>query len=218
MHKAATLRAQAHELIWDRISGVADHSLALEALVNELFKVDNEVAEWAVALPTQWDGLEFRVKDLDPQDPRIEVLKAQDFFDSIMVYPICAASVARSHQRCLRILINRSIRDVLVCLARIDGLEEIIAKESELIMETCRSVMPFLNSVTSLSTDVFSNEGLGGMRGLLIMWPLRTALSGSELTLPLIPTNQRKFLNGVLTYLYRYQGVPQAKIFVKPDI
>ena len=185
----------------------------LKALAQELMDLDVALITLEESLPQVDQGDIVNIKELDPLDPRIDVVASQDFFNSVLMYRSLSAAIAASHLRCTRMLVLQSLRDTQVALGDTGSCEKHMAVEKSIIKDICRSIFQYLSREIVGGDARFGTEALGGMRGVFLFWPVKAVTSASELTPPLATDQQVKFLKVVATYLYRRQGIPQARHF-----
>ena len=217
MHRVAEARSEIHTLLEKRsaIPALDSHATSrLEALIEELEYLASALDSWEQTLPECFCSQEVKTADLDPQDPRTAIMASQDIFDSILLYKSLSPAIAYNHLRCLRIFVIQGLRDCRISLDRYPASDCSETIEVATMTDICRSTLQFLAREYDCGTALFSNEALGGMRGLVAFWPLKAVISASELTKPLASKSHLKFLNKVLAHIYQKNGVPQAKNFV----
>ena len=212
MHRLGQARWEVHDLIQTKQSD-APSVIRLIQLAQELKDLDEAFSCWEEMQPEAYQSKEVNITDLDPLDPRVSVMASQDFFDSVLVYEGIAPALALSHVRSARIFALQSYRDAQMILSQVEECNHSRMVEKEVILDVCRSVFQFLNREADEHGALFSTEILGGMRGLFLFWPLKAIGSASDLTSPSATEGQLQFARNVSAYLYRQQGLPQARHF-----
>ena len=217
MHRAAEARSEIHSLLEKRplIPSTDPHAISrYEALIDELEYLASAFETWEETLPDCFHSQEVKIADLDPQDPRTAIMGSQDVFDSVLIYRSLSPAIAYNHLRCLRIFVIQGLRDCRISLGRYGASNCSETTEIAMMTDICRSTFQFLAREDDSGASIFSKEALSGMRGLVAFWPLKAVVSACELTSPLASKSHLRFINRIVAYIYKKNGVPQARHFV----
>ena len=204
-HKVATVRAHVCEVLDKVLNGNEKAAANLRHVARELRDLDFGLQELEREFDQYFPRTEVKIMEMNISDPRRSIMEEQGLFDTIYTYEIATSPIGWNVWRSLRILVNNSLQDCQILLNDSDQSDATETILRDMIDGICRSIYALMSSETRGATKF--DDRLSGIRGLFAVWPLKIAKSGGAIAPALFSAEQETWINTVITYLHRNQGM-----------